>query len=464
MSDDKVARFWDNFIEKTKKYGVKADALRWHVKHVEQYIKAHEGLSLAKHGREQVDAYLKNVLRNPRLKVWQYEQVVRSLQILFVELVKSDWSDQFPWQDRVDNSLELSVEREPIVQESSLYGYTFTQQLAQDGEQGSWLARVVDAFPSHFQRLNVEIRMRSYSIRTEKSYREWLARYILFHKMQDPEGLKAESVGLFLEHLVVERNVASSTQAQALSALIFFYRKVLSVPVDDIGEYRHSRKLRRLPVVLTRQQVIRLFGCIDDARRLLMMSLLYGCGMRLMECLRLRVKDVDFDYQQILIRNAKGGKDRVVPLPRTLIKGLQEQLDNVRAIHEKDLANGYGRVFLPEALEKKYANATTEYRWQYVFPALTLSEDPRSGKVRRHHIHESVLQKHIKKAADKAGITKKVSCHTLRHSFATHLLEAGYDIRTVQELLGHSDVSTTMIYTHVLNKPGVSITSPLDML
>lgn len=228
--------------------------------------------------------------------------------------------------------------------------------------------------------------------------------------------------------------------------------------------YTKSRKEKRLPVVLSREEIKRLFAHIEGEKQRVMANLLYGCGMRLMECVRLRILDIDFDYQQILIREAKGKKDRVVPIPRKLLATLKQQIDEAKRYHNDDLAAGFGDVYLPAALARKYPNAGKEFRWQYVFPASKISKDPRSGVYRRHHVHEADLQRYIKKAADAAGITKKVNCHALRHSFATHLLEAGYDIRTVQELLGHADVSTTMIYTHVLNRPGVSVISPFDVL
>lgn len=225
-----------------------------------------------------------------------------------------------------------------------------------------------------------------------------------------------------------------------------------------------SKKPRRLPVVLSRDETHKLLLAIDNPTQRLMANLLYGCGLRLMECIRLRVYDIDFTYQQIFIRDAKGNKDRIVPLPQRLIDPLRGQIDKVKILLREDLAQGFGEVYLPDALARKYPNAAKELGWQYIFPSVQLSADPRSGKIRRHHVHENGLQKHIKKAARDAGIIKRVNCHCLRHSFATHLLEAGYDIRTVQELLGHADVSTTMIYTHVLNKPGVSVLSPLDRL
>jgi len=289
-------------------------------------------------------------------------------------------------------------------------------------------------------------------------------RYVSFHKCKDAKDLNETHIVKFLEYLVIERNVSSSTQGQALNGIVFFYKRVLKVELNDEIQFARSKKPKRLPTVLTKSEVKVLFNNIEGTTQLLMSKLLYGCGMRLMECVRLRVLDVDFKYRQIIIREAKGKKDRVVPIPDTLLDALKQQIEKARKEHSFDLEQGQGRVYLPAALAKKYSNAEKEFKWQYVFFASAVSKDPRSGVYRRHHIHESSLQRYVKNAADKAEIDKKVNCHCLRHSFATHLLEAGYDIRTVQELLGHADVSTTMIYTHVLNRPGVSVNSPLDSL
>ena len=261
----------------------------------------------------------------------------------------------------------------------------------------------------------------------------------------------------------MDKNVAASTQNQALSAILFLYREILKQPLDWLDGVERAKKPLKLPVVFTKEEVRAVLLQLEGLKWL-MASLLYGSGLRLMECVRLRVKDVDFGYNQIVVRNGKGNKDRVTVLPVSLKEPLQEHLAKVRALHNKDLREGFGRVYLPFALEKKYANANREWGWQYVFPSSKRSVDPRSGIVRRHHIAETVLQRAVKAAIRAAGITKPGSCHTFRHSFATHLLEAGYDIRTVQELLGHKDVSTTMIYTHVMNKGGQGVRSPIDVL
>ena len=310
------------------------------------------------------------------------------------------------------------------------------------------------------------LRLKHYAISTEETYTDWIRRFILFHKTEQgsvrhPREMGAAEITTFLTHLAVEQNVAASTQNQALAALLFLYREVLHQDLGPI-EPVHAKKPQRLPVVLTREEVRQVFAQMSGLHQL-MAKLLYGTGMRLMECVRLRVKDVDFARHEILIRDGKGGKDRVTMLPESPIAPLQAHLQQVKALHERDLAEGYGAVYLPYALERKYPNAATEWAWQYVFPATKRSVDPRSGIERRHHLDESSLQKAVRAAVQKTGIAKPASCHTFRHSFATHLLEAGQDIRTVQELLGHADVKTTMIYTHVLNRGPLGVRSPLDL-
>ncbi|WP_407276530.1 integron integrase [Halothiobacillus sp. DCM-1] len=300
-----------------------------------------------------------------------------------------------------------------------------------------------------------------YSIRTETQYVQWVWRFIVFHGKRHPRDMGAQEVEAFLTHLAVEGNVAASTQNQALSALLFLYKEVLGIDLPWLDDVTRAKRPQRLPVVLTREEVR---GVLDRMSGVygLMARLLYGTGMRLMECMRLRVKDVDFARGEILIRDGKGGKDRVTLLPQSLVLPLQEQLRLRRVVFEDDVRVGKATVYLPDALARKYPNASTEWGWQYVFPSGSFSIDPRSGAERRHHVDEKLLQRAMKKAVQAAGLVKPATPHTLRHSFATHLLESGYDIRTVQELLGHSDVSTTMIYTHVLNRGGRGVVSPLD--
>jgi integron integrase len=335
------------------------------------------------------------------------------------------------------------------------------------------------AQPKLLDQVRELLRVKHYALRTEEAYVDWIRRFILFHKtaqgsVRHPREMGTPEIRVFLVHLATEGHVAASTQNQALAALTFLYREVLHQDLDplDLDAIR-AKKPQRLPTVLTKSQVQQILAHLTGAH-LLIARLLYGSGLRLMECLRLRVKDVDFEMRQITVRDGKGGQDRVTMLPEIVIPALRDHVARTRALHEQDLVRGYGCVYLPDALERKYPNACTEWGWQYIFPSDRLSKDPRtlpspSGRgtgsegMRRHHLHESSVQKAVRAAAQAAGIVKPVGPHTFRHCFATHLLEAGYDIRTVQELLGHKDVKTTMIYTHVLNRGGLAVRSPLDV-
>jgi len=324
-------------------------------------------------------------------------------------------------------------------------------------------AKVDTGQPKLLDRVRAQIRLRHYSIRTETQYVQWVRRFVLFHDKRHPRDMGASEVEAFLSHLAVEGHVASATQNQALSALLFLYRQVLGVELPWLDEVVRAKRPERLPVVLSRNEVQRVLERMEGVHGLLA-RLLYGTGMRLMEVIRLRVKDVDFAQNEILIRDGKGAKDRVTMLPEAVAGDLCEHLRRRKLIFEDDLRLGKASVYLPDALERKYPNASTTWPWQYVFAAAGYSLDPRSGVERRHHLDEKQLQRAMKKAVTAACIDKPATPHTLRHSFATHLLESGYDIRTVQELLGHADVSTTMIYTHVLNRGGRAVRSPLDAL
>jgi integron integrase len=306
------------------------------------------------------------------------------------------------------------------------------------------------------------IRVRHYSIRTEEAYVQWIRRFILFHGKRHPREMGAPELTSFLSSLAVQHKVAASTQNQALHAILFLYRDVLKVDLPWLDDVQRARKPQRLPVVFTREEVKALLAQLQGTTWLMAM-LTYGSGLRLLECLRLRVKDVDFHCKQLLVRDAKGQKDRVTMLPNSLIEPMRTHLARIRRLHEFDLREGFGRVYLPHALAAKYPSADREWGWQYVFPSSRRSIDPLSGAERRHHAPEDALQRAVRQAIRKANIVKPGSVHTLRHSFATHLLESGYDIRTVQELLGHADVKTTMIYTHVLNRGGRGVISPVDV-
>ncbi|MCP9493508.1 MAG: integron integrase [Pyrinomonadaceae bacterium MAG19_C2-C3] len=316
--------------------------------------------------------------------------------------------------------------------------------------------------PKLLDQVREVMRLRHYSIRTEEAYVNLAKRFILFHNKRHPREMGVDEIRQFLSHLAIEGNVAASTQNVALAALLFLYKEVLKIELPLIDGVERAKKPVRVPTVLTVEEVKSVLNLMSGVHHS-MASLLYGAGLRVMECVRLRVKDVDFGYKQITVRDGKGEKDRRTVLPQPLIESLRLHLARVRLQHEEDLRNGVGAVYLPYALNRKYPNAATAWEWQYVFPANRISRDPRSERTGRHHAAEDGLQTALKKAVCASRIEKRVSCHTLRHSFATHLLEANYDIRTIQELLGHKNVQTTMIYTHVMNRGGGGVRSPLEM-
>ena len=315
--------------------------------------------------------------------------------------------------------------------------------------------------PRLMEEVRRRLRLKHYSLRTEQAYVSWIRRYIVANGKRHPRELGAAEVERFLSDLAVRGHVSASTQNQALSALLFLYREILGIDLPWMESVVRAKRPRRLPTVLSQEEARRLLAAMEG-RPWLMASLLYGTGMRLMECLRLRVKDVDFARNEIIVRDGKGGKDRRTMLPRSLVEPLQREIERARTVHQQDLAAGFGATRLPFALARKYPEAACEFGWQFVFPSMHRAVDPLDGAERRHHFDDAILARALKRARRHAGIEKPVSAHTLRHSFATHLIEGGYDIRTVQELLGHKDVSTTQIYTHVLNRGGRGVLSPLD--
>ncbi len=457
--DNKLAKgFWDKYLRYIAKKGVKASATRWYVVRVEQYLTFYSSKNLSDHTHNDVSSYLEMHGRNDRIEDWQFKQIIDAIQNFFTVLDVS-WLSEVDWNYWLQSSVTLPDTHATIARETSAQ-QTINKLSRSDKSNLSVIRRDHQEL---LTRLLIEIRRRGYSIRTEQAYEPWVTRFIAFCDNKKPDELGSDEVLSFLQHLAVRRNVAASTQNQALNALVFLYEHVLKQPLGDIGDFVRAKRPKKLPVVLAQGEVANLLEQMQGKHHL-MASLLYGTGMRLMDCVRLRIQDVDFAYQQIVIRDGKGKKDRVVPLPKRLTEPLEIHLEEVHVLHQKDLLKGFGEVYLPDALARKFPDAAKEWGWQYVFPSGRFSVDPRSNKTRRHHIHENGLQKSVKKAAELAGLTKRVNCHCLRHSFATHLLENGYDIRTVQELLGHANVSTTMIYTHVLNRGGKGVQSPLDGL
>lgn len=439
--------FWQSYQDVAISQKISAKYLKWYLSWAQQFAKSARGVPLKARQAEHVKAFLSNLQNDPNIQPWQITQADDAIRILCREFLKLAWATEWP---------------------------IFLPESDRKGLLASPAPPVTDQFPDRsgrnklspelhplLDRMVTVARTRHLALRTERAYLQWVERYLLFHRNSDPRQLGSAAVVAYLEFLAEKRGVAASTQNQALNALVFFYERVLESPFGDLGDYLRAKKPKKLPVVLSRSEVQTLLAELEGTIAL-MAGLLYGCGLRLMECLRLRIKDVDFVQSQIVVRSGKGNKDRITVLPERYTPELQAHIVRVRALHEADLVDGAGAVFLPPALARKYPSAPTEWAWQYLFPSMKLSVDPRSRTVRRHHASESALQRALKRGARKAGISKPITSHTLRHSFATHLLESGYDIRTVQELLGHSDVSTTMIYTHVLNKPGLAVKSPVD--
>jgi len=315
--------------------------------------------------------------------------------------------------------------------------------------------------PKLLDRVREQIRLRHYSIRTEKTYIYWIKQYIYYHQKRHPAEMGSDEINKFLSHLASEKHVAASTQNQALNSILFLYRNVLDMKIEIGDKFVRAKRTKHIPVVFTKEEAKNVLSNLQG-NYWLVANLLYGSGLRLLECLRLRVKDIDFNYNQIVVRDGKGEKDRITILPDSIKEYLKNHFREIKLVHEKDIKKGFGEVVLPYSLQKKYPNAGKEFIWQWIFPASTRYFDKEKKTERRHHLHESAVQREVKKAIKQSNILKKASCHTFRHSFATHLLENGYDIRTVQELLGHKDIRTTMIYTHVLNRNKLGVKSPLD--
>lgn len=440
-----VQRFWDAFKACLEENRVRPDRSSFYVKWAQAFVDFRPGKKLRDRTAEDIRSFLEDLRNRSRIEEWHVEQAEHSLKVLYERFL--------PGYAPVH--VRASRPSDPLMEKK------------QGTESNRFRDRVIPGevdrlFSPSLQALKTEIRGTHYSIRTETAYLDWVPRFIAFHGYADPKSMEGTvEVKEYLDFLAVEREVAASTQNQALNALVFFFNNAVKKPFGEMETFVRAKRPQRLPEVMTREEVQALLAQMEGITAR-MAGLMYGGGLRLMECLRLRIKDIDFARHQILVRDGKGQKDRVTMLPDRFADPLRKHLEAVKIVYDGDRAQGSAEVVIWPALARKYPNAGREWIWQYVFPAKSLSVDPRSGKVRRHHIHESSIQKAVKDAALRAGVCKKVGGHTLRHSFATHLLEAGYDIRTVQELLGHADVSTTMIYTHVLNRPGLSVKSPAD--
>jgi integron integrase len=442
---------WKQYNEALSRKGVREDLWVWHRKWVKDFL---DGIDCAEAtGASDIQEYLDRLSTMERIEGWQVRQASESLKIWFQDVVAADWASN--WKMRV--SAADSRSREIQRRSDKELG-----KLARKYDGRTDEGKLPEKYEEFVREFRGKCRKENLALRTEHTYCQWVERLLIFSTPGEARDLTLKDAHSFLDYLAVKRRIAGSTQNQALSALLFLYRSMLGF--KDLGELRGIRRggaRTKLPLVLSKSEVDRLLNELEG-ERWLMASLLYGAGLRLMECIRLRVQDIDLERSQIMIRQGKGRKDRVSVLPGRLIEPIKEQLNMVKVLFDQDRANRVEGVFLPEEVAHKTPNAGRDWPWQYVFPHRKLSTDPRTGKIRRHHVIENTLQVAVKRAAEKAGLSKAVSCHTLRHSFATHLLESGADIRTVQELLGHSDVSTTMIYTHVLKRPGIAVKSPLD--
>ncbi len=451
-------KFWQDYDAALAAEGIKDKYFKYYAKNIEIFIKRARGLKLKKHCGEDIAEHLVKVLLRGTLEEWKYTQLVESLRILFQKVVKTEWADDYPWTKWKEPHLNFPEKLVEYSGEGEIWRPVVGKQNFRDDVHGNSIKQM---HAEHLTKLRTEIRKKHYSIKTEKTYESWAVRFLTFTDCTTPYKLCARNVTEYLNYLANERKVAASTQNQALSAIVFFWKAVLGVDLGDIGDFDYAKRPKKLPVVLTKTEVRAVLDRLDGIHGL-MASLMYGAGLRLMECVRLRVKDVDFEAGQIVVRNGKGGKDRVTVLPEKFREMLKEHIAKVKRLFEADTKAGLGEVYIWASLERKYPNISKEWGWQYMFPAAKHSTDPRSGKVRRHHVNEKHLQSGIRKAGQGAEVVKRVTTHVLRHSFATHLLENHYDIRTVQELLGHSSVETTMIYTHVMNRPGIAVKSPAD--
>jgi integron integrase len=434
-------RFWERYRLLVVKAGVEEGVAVWYRRHVEAFIRFLKPRRLREAGPGDVAGFLVRMRRRRDTSSWHVRQADKALRLLYQGMVKTPWASEWSVPTPLEEVAELvpsaDLGRRPV--------------FAEFGEWAEVLERAVKA-----------LRMLHYSYRTEQTYVDWAARFVRRVQDKAPVVVGAFEVREFLENLAVCGRVSASTQNQALNALVFFFREGLKRDLGELGEFERAKRPRRLPVVLTRVEIQRVLERMEDPYRH-MALLMYGGGLRLMECARLRVKDVDLERQVLTVRDGKGAQDRVTVLPTAAVESLRRHLESVRALHESDVEAGHGEEYLPGGLARKWPRAGTEWAWHWVFPSDRLSVDPRAGKVRRHHVSETGIQTALKSALRQAGVHKPASCHSLRHSFATHLLESGTDIRTVQELLGHKDVSTTQIYTHVLNRPGMSVRSPLDL-
>jgi len=452
LQDD---RLWSRFTCHLKTRKLNSAIIYWYISHIKRLLKKARNTPCRELTADRVIIYLQQLANDPLVSNFRLNQSIDAIQIFLRDFLHKDYVEAIDWKAYKKDARDVR-------------NSTYIEAL----DIPELIAKRVQRFDATLRnrheilltKLIKVLRVRNYSRRTEDTYLLWISRFLRFIKSIEKDDISEQHVREFLEYLALSRHVSPNTQKLALNALSFLFNFGLERQLGSIGEFVKAKSQQRLPVVLSKDEVKLVFKQLTNSRHHLMAGLLYGAGLRLMECVSLRVQDIDFDYQQIIVRNGKGFKDRVVPLPIKFTPALRAQISKVKTLFEADSSLDIDSVYLPFALEQKFPNAGKNLGWQFLFPSTRIATDQRSGKTRRHHLHPTALQRAISKAGKRSGVTKRVHSHVFRHSFATHLLEAGYDIRTVQALLGHSDVSTTMIYTHVLNKPGVTVSSPADLL
>jgi integron integrase len=442
---NKVNEFWDAYRQAVIASGLPAKNAEWFVKWAEKFAVSTKAKPIRERSVADIRKFLFELSIQRSIQPWQVHQAEEALVFLYEGFLGID--------------LGLDAAR-PLAPAPGISNPNFKAP-QQFKDRTPSKTEEQTRYGDLYSRLRSVIRAHHYSIRTERAYEQWVGRLLSFHQDKCPDFIDADDIQSYLNYLAEERKVAASTQNQALNAIVFFFREVLKRDPGDFSDFVRAKRPTHVPEVLTRSEIQGLLDAMAGVNQL-MAGLLYGAGLRLMECIRLRVKDIDFDARHLTVRDGKGRKDRKTMLPERFQDLLKQQLEHARGLYEADLKKGVAGVYIWPGLDRKYPNAAREWIWQYIFPSNRLSVDPRSHTTRRHHLHSSSLQKAVKNAAARAGLSKRVTCHTLRHSFAAHLLENGHDIRTVQELMGHSDVSTTMIYTHVLNRPGITVKSPAD--
>jgi integron integrase len=447
-NNNDVNRFWDKYREVVIKNGVSEKYADYYVKWAQKFALSIKGKPLNKRSLDDIKQFISKVKNYKNVQEWKVKQAREAIYILYYKFLKINVGDLQPDNNHNYNHKELK---------KSSCGKKFEKKerfLISKKE-------IEDKHKTLLEKIYKEIRYRHYSIRTESSYMDWIIKFLRFSNGEDPEKLGAGDIREYLDYLACEREVRGNTQNLALNAIAFMYTQVLKYDPGDFSDFKRAKRGRKVPVVLSKGEVDLLLEQMGGVTHL-MAGVQYGSGLRTTELIRLRIKDIDFEYGNIIVRNGKGDKDRLTILPEKYIEDLKKQIEYAKKLFQKDLEDGSAGVYIWPAYARKNPGAKKDWRWQYLFPAVNLSVDPRSKSYQRHHVDESTLQRAVKNAARAAGLTKEVTPHTLRHSFATHLLERGYDIRVIQELLGHADVSTTQIYTHVLNRPGVPVISPAD--